>query len=333
MQRLPTEILLNIYRSVNRPDLKSLRLASKRLNLIAASVLFKSVNASPHTEDLKVLELISGHPDLCQFVQEVVYFEVYFHLDRCSDLDETDEFPYYRAHQIRNHYPKQTKLLKNPTLRPEVHVKMIARALSRMPNLRGVILRNHWCRPRDYNLNFYHPIEQKSLFAPIYGPRTSRYCRAGEPKPYGTSIRRLTRWHYYWHTYSSFDYGFSVMCRALSISKTHLQSFSVDYLYQNALDQGGLFPATFLLLSSNNLKHACNTFQSLHKISLTLDYDNDDDAGEQRHCRNHFNSGLAKMLAAAENLEELILDFNYEFGHLKLEECLGTRTWSHLSAF
>jgi hypothetical protein len=74
MQRLPTEILLDIYWSVNKPDFKSRRLASKRLNLIAASVLVKSVNASPHAEDLEVLELISSHLDLCQFVQEVCLF-------------------------------------------------------------------------------------------------------------------------------------------------------------------------------------------------------------------------------------------------------------------
>jgi hypothetical protein len=121
-----------------------------------------------------------------------------------------------------------------------------------MPNLRGVILRNHWSRSRDYNPNLYHFIEEKSVSAPIYGPRTSRHYPAGKPKPHGTAINRL-----YWGDHQSFDYGFGVMCRALSISKTHLQSFSVDYLYENDFHQGGLFPATFILLSFNDLKHAC----------------------------------------------------------------------------
>jgi hypothetical protein len=44
-------------------------------------------------------------------------------------------------------------------------------------------------------------------------------------------------------------------------------------------------------------------------------------------------SSLAKILAAAENLEELILDFNCKLGHLQLEETyLGTYTWSHLQS-
>jgi hypothetical protein len=39
---------------------------------------------------------------------------------------------------------------------------------------------------------------------------------------------------------------------------------------------------------------------------------------------------LAKMLAAAEELEELSFDFNRRIHHIPLEKCLGTHTWAHL---
>src|SRR4029077_17509103 len=104
---LPTEILLEVFGFVNKVDLKSLRLASKKFNAIASSMLFMSVNASPHNQDLEVLRLISEHEDFRHYVREIVYFEVFFH------------------------YPELTWLSKyidtshDPTLQPDVHVSFI----------------------------------------------------------------------------------------------------------------------------------------------------------------------------------------------------------------
>ena len=51
MQAFPTEILLIIFGFVEKADLKSL--VSRIFNVIAPKILFRSVSASPHVEDLR----------------------------------------------------------------------------------------------------------------------------------------------------------------------------------------------------------------------------------------------------------------------------------------
>jgi hypothetical protein len=290
-------------------------------------VLYKSVNASPHVKDLEVLDLISRCPDLSQFVREVVYFEVYYHLDHPY---HNRQFPRYNVHYMiaepeiwpeSTLFFEQTGLFEeDPTLQPEVHVETIARALSRMPNLRGVILKNNWRHPRDYPGSL--PVIMIP-YNPIYGPRSSRHYPILELQPHGISIMRNTSLH----GLSRFDYGFGIMCRALSISNTLLQTFSVDYLYGKHSVTSGLFPATFSSVSSSELEHACNAFRSLRKISLSLDSDCPTLCGGKWHLKD----SLAKMLAATDKLEELTVNFNCQYDHNSLlHDCLGTRTWPRL---
>ena len=118
MQAFPPEILLNIFGFIEKADLKVLRLVSRRFNAIAPVILFMSVNASPHDDDLEVLQLISEHSIFRHYVREVIYFEVYFHLYR------------------QTYSPVETA--KDPTLQPGVHVSIIATALARMDLFSGI---------------------------------------------------------------------------------------------------------------------------------------------------------------------------------------------------
>jgi F-box-like len=311
VQALPTEMLLNIFKFVDKVDLKSLRLVSKRFNAIAPSILFMSVNASPHTEDLEVLQLISRHDDLRHCVREIVYFEVFFHLHRNS--------------------PKQTER-SDTTLQPDIHVSIIAAALARMPNLRGLILKNHWLPPRPYPGYCYSVKERKN--AALYGPRTSRDFPMVKWKPYPEWKPcgiPLPRWGY---VEDPFDYGFEIMRNALAISDVHLLSFSVDYSLEydpdynckyNARAPSGLWESTFSKMSPRGLKYACNAFRHLRKISLSLGRD-----FFYLSFQSDGKHSLAKILAAAHNLEELKLKFGNNCRESSLIDLLGTYTWPHL---
>jgi hypothetical protein len=317
MQAFPTEILLNIFGFVEKAGLKALRLVSRRFNAIAPVILFMSVNASPHDEDLEVLQLISEHSIFRHYVREVIYFEVYFHID---------EF-----------YRKPIETAKDPTLQPGVHVSIIAAALARMPNLRGLILKNHWLPPRDDPAYVYSEEDLKNP-AP-YGPRTSRHFPPEEIRLRDTIPVECEIGHQ--PGSDGYDYGFEVMHNALATSDLwHLQSLSVDYIY-NEYDckyispwpfPHGLYPATFLKMSPLDLEYTCNAFRHFRKISLGLNWESFH-SGATTHKYN-----LAKILGAAENLEELKLNFNMvsnyddECFSWPLHHILGTRTWSRLQS-
>jgi hypothetical protein len=303
MQAFPAEILLNIFGFNEKADLKVLRLVSRKFNVIAPVILFKSVNASPHAEDLEVLRLISEHSIFRHCVREVVYFEVYFHIGECLF--------------------KPIETAKDPTLQPDVHASIIAAALARMPNLRGLILKNHWLPPRDDPAYIYSEEEREN--AALHGPRSSQYFPMAEEKPYAIPVRcHLGR----------YDYGFEVMCNALSILDLHLQSLSVDYIsippWSSRLSYG-LYPATFLKMSPLDLEYTCNAFRHFRNISLGLNW-LCDNLPAIRH-----NNPIPKIFAAAENLEELKLNFNMVYNEninwsLPLNSILGTCTWPRLQS-
>ena len=188
------EILLTIFEFIEKVDLKHLRLVSRTFNIIAPEILFRSVNASPHTEDLKILQLISEHSIFRHHVQEVVYFDVYFHC------------PF--------------KIAKDSTLQPDVdtHASIIATALTRMPKLRRLILKNHWLPPKDDPIYEYSDEDIKK--DTIYGPRTSRHFLTTEKKPYAIPIRCS------FNQPENYDYGFKVMRNAITISNYNLQPTS-----------------------------------------------------------------------------------------------------------
>jgi hypothetical protein len=312
---LPTEILLEVFGFVNKVDLKSLRLASKKFNAIASSMLFMSVNASPYNQDLEVLRLISEHEDFRHYVREIVYFEVFFHYP---------EFTWLSEYIDTSH---------DPTLQPDVHVSFIAAALARMPNLRGLTLKNHWFPPRPNPSYYYTPEEAESgrcydhkKDALLYGPRTSRGFPVAETylRPGTNGVKRE---YVGWRCPAGYDYGFEIMRNALAISNVHLLSLFVDYV-ANRYNKypGGLYLNTFLNMSPRDLEYTCNAFRHLRKISLCLAWDYgciDSGIGEKY--------GLAKVLAAAHNLEELTLDFCADrWNEIGLKYTLGTSTWPRL---
>jgi F-box-like len=290
MQVLPTEILLEVFELVSKADLKSLRLASKRFSAIAPSLLFRSVNASHHAKDLEILRLISKHDDFRHHVREIIYFEVYYTIGEVI-------------------------------LQPDVYASSIASTLARMPNLRGLVLKNHWLPPREDPSYIYSDEEVENTA--LYGPRSSRYFPLTEGKPYATPAYRDIGWR----GLAVFDYGFEIMCHALAISDVHLHSFSVDYVdeYSHQVP-GGLSPSTFSNMLPRELEHTYNAFQHFRSISLSLGCD-------YKTLSLSSNKELlnpAKMLAAARNLEELKLHFWNRSYEICLEGILGSCIWPHL---
>jgi F-box-like len=188
MSTLPLELIFIIFHLVNKADLKSLRLVSRRFKAIATSILFLSVSASPHDEDLEALQFVADHPVLRTLVQEIVYFEVYFHRGRWA---------IHKTHDIRR-YQKvrswKTDAFKDPTWDPDTHIDIIAKALSRMPNIRRVILRNHWCAPRDIIRN-PRSYRMEEIDQAVSGPRSSRNYRMsieGRPFPWAAGRHILS---------------------------------------------------------------------------------------------------------------------------------------------
>jgi F-box-like len=309
LQVLPTELLLEIFGLVDKADLKSLRLVSRRFNGIAPSILFMSVNASPHAEDLEVLRLISEHQAFRHYVREIVYFEVYFHPRGLSE-------------------PPDDGSPADPTLQPDVHVSIIAAALAKMPKLRDLILKNHWLPPRDDPGYIYSDEEMDDVA--VYGPRTSRHFPTTAGVPYGIPVERYAHGRPV-----DFDYGFGIMCHALAISDVRLRSFSVDYVREydlyderDHLFPGGLHLATFSSMSLRDLKYACNAFRNFRQISLGLSWDFLFICSKRTH--RGVKGNLPKILAAAQDLEELKLDFGDKRQELPLKYVLGTNTWPRL---
>jgi hypothetical protein len=123
MQMLPTEMVLGILQSVNKDDLKCLRLVSRRLNDVASPLLFKSVNASHSDKDIKTLGLVAEDETISGFVQEIVYSET--RRTGISSLELGDR------------------------------VKGILHAVRKMPNVQKVIL-DHCPAPSDPAYKYVH---------------------------------------------------------------------------------------------------------------------------------------------------------------------------------
>jgi hypothetical protein len=284
---------------------------------MASEILFSSVNVSPHMDDLRVLRRIAERPTLNRFVRKIIYFEVYFHM---SQLDIES----YNVHHMRARYPKLANVLEDPTHWPAIQVGIIADALSKMPHVREVVFRNHWLPPEWHGVNY----EADCRGFAIYGPRTSRDYPDGEPKPYAIPVKRPTSYRV---LRSNYDYGFGIMCRALSMSKTYLHTFSVDYVnYGWVTDSyfpGGFYSETFLSISADDFGYACSAFRHLRKLSLSFAPEPAD------RVIRHLKKTLARILAAAKKLEELTLNFNEsDISHWDwpLTAVLGTNTWPRL---
>jgi F-box-like len=322
LRQLPSEILFNIFQFTDNAALKSLRLCSRRFRGIASPVLFRTVNASPHEIDLEVLVLIAEDPTLCHFVRTIVYYEVYFHLSEFVLIPEDPE-PMYNVSQIPEDHPLRTSALNDPTLQLDKHVEYIAHALSRMPRVREVIFKNHWLPLQDDDGSGLGEISG------VRGPRSSRNYPIGAHKPYGLTVERSAS-YLPSHEPSKYDYGLGVMCRALSKSERSIEKFSVDYIYKSSgaiafrYLPGGFYSDTFLSMSPDDLAHACNAFRHLRKISLSCAYQTED----ANKC--NLKDSMARMLAAAKDLEELTIDFNEGHFHYPLTAVLGSHAWPRL---
>jgi hypothetical protein len=209
--------------------------------------------------------------------------------------------------------------------------RIIADALSMMPHVREVIFKNHWLPPKK-DVLAYAPFDARYRESAIYGPRTSRNYPTAMPKPYALAVRRLTSYKSP-YTMAGYDYGFGVMCRALSMSKRYLQVLSVDYINHLIEDTGyypnGFYSDTFLSMSSDDLGYARNAFRHLRRISLSCAIESADYKSGHYDKRN-LKDSLARILAAAEDLEELAVNFNERNCLWPLAGVLGTHTWPRL---
>ena len=72
-RHIPNEVLLMIFKLLDKNHLKSVRCACKSFEPLASSLLFDKIYISPHRENLDVFRQITEHPDLCQYPRELVY--------------------------------------------------------------------------------------------------------------------------------------------------------------------------------------------------------------------------------------------------------------------
>jgi hypothetical protein len=305
--KLSTELLMEIFRHAEKGDLKSIRLASKAFSAISSRFLFDRVYISIHLKDLEILSDISRHPVLRLLVREAIYSGIFFNTFASSIMDS-----YY---QDRLHE-------QNYTSRTGEDLAIICAALARMPNIKHVILTDHWYRPRD----FFSLRSISFLFSkPQGGSPLSRIYPEDAKRPGG---RPLSVENYSGDCFYK-DHGFTVMSRALSITNTKISALSIDYIGDST---EGLTIASFHM-APRDLVHSCNAFRSLREIKFSLSINKG--TGEVWNTREEaLMMGLGNIplvLAAAQDLEDLSFDFRGLYSRaIPLEAILGTQKWHRL---
>ncbi|OAA34217.1 F-box domain, Skp2-like protein [Metarhizium rileyi] len=322
MDELPPEVSLLIFQVVPKSDLKSLRLVSKKINMLATKFLFTRVYASLHHEDLDVLHAIARHPTLSTLVKEIVYSGVYFHM---YEIGPEDEFLQHKDDPGRQYYLAHVEQQEEMLKQRHHDEVIIFIALSLMPNIRRVTLTNHWCPTRDllgtgYSIPGYAkpPRDVK-----VGGPLSRAYPPSAK-EPSGLPLQRGLRKH----CRMNIDYGFRVMYRAMNLARPSIQELSVDYYddpcRSDRLLTRGISPRS-LLFSPLDLKNCCTAFSQLRKIAFSLCPASTDDEWDIL-----MEGNLAAVLAAATELEELTFDFTCSSNDVPLEKCLGTHVWPQL---
>lgn len=331
MDYVPSELCIEIFGGISRSDLKSIRLVSKKLNALSSPLLFTRVYASLHLKDLEVLSAISRHPILSLFVKEIVYSGVFFHLSKIKasrNVSEEEPLSQYNLERGREYYRQRVEE-SEMILRDREDVAIISTALSRMPNIRMVTLTNHWRPTRDllgkcsWSERFLGLVDLPEG-ARFGGPLSRVYpsyakvpcglpLRIGDPKTGGMSI----------------DHGFRVMSRALSIANARVRMLSIDYFNDSSRSlrsrlTSGISPGSFHM-SPRDFVHSCNAFRYLHKVAFSLWMENTDNEWDIL-----MQGNIAKLLAAAEELEALTFDFNHTVDNIPLEKFLGSLTWPRL---
>ena len=85
---LPNELLLNIFQSLGRTDLKLARLVCQSWDPCASHFLFDRIHVAPNKIDIQVFDAITQHPILSKCVRHLVYDAATF----TPDLTEEDYF-------------------------------------------------------------------------------------------------------------------------------------------------------------------------------------------------------------------------------------------------
>ncbi|KAI4867647.1 hypothetical protein F4820DRAFT_445881 [Hypoxylon rubiginosum] len=278
MDKIPQEIMFQILERVCVFGLKKVRLASRIFYPVATDLLFRRTYASIHRQDLDVLSAMASHPTIRLAVRKVIYVGVYFHyleisVDRTYPRDEWEidvGRQFYRA-CLR----EQEEMRKSGK-----DLAIISAALATMPNVRKVKFTNHW------GYHSYPPFARSyNEFAAV---------------PRGVPIR-IGKGKY---EYEPFDYGFKIMCEAISISSTQIEKFSTHYCRNypsrpgKVVAKDGIVPASFVC-SSRELEHCRNAFRHARKITLTIDQSGPQDDSILQ------SDQAARVLTAAIDLQEL----------------------------
>ncbi|KAI6081169.1 hypothetical protein F4821DRAFT_265184 [Hypoxylon rubiginosum] len=325
MERLPAELMYEVLGQLSTRDMKSTRLASEIFHPVANQLLFRRVYASIHLKDLEVLSAISAHPTIRLAIREVVHIGVYFHYPIVTPeyIDPIDQSLYYGEFQQKDEtydcldYYNARLQEQEKTRKSGYDLATISAALAEMPNVRSVVLVNQW--------------RNTAPFFRSYPGSTAR--------PFGVPLRIEEGPH----AGKPFDYGFEIMCKAVSISGRQIENFDIQYGGHNLnrhdaiVENWGVLPTSFLCTPCD-LQHYCNAFRHLRKIRLVIH-----NAGKQRHILESGN--LPEILAAATEMKYMrIVMKNERDGHeytpedevvhnwvdMPLSKVLGTHTWPHL---
>ena len=95
---LPNEVLLMIFKLLDKDDLKSVRRACKLFGPLVSPRLFDLIYISPHGQNLDVFRNITEHPDLCRYPRELVYDVQRFK----ANIDRREYFKSL-CHQLRRY--------------------------------------------------------------------------------------------------------------------------------------------------------------------------------------------------------------------------------------
>ncbi|KAI1405358.1 hypothetical protein F4819DRAFT_482611 [Hypoxylon fuscum] len=313
MDKIPAEVAFIIIDNVSKRDLKSLRFLSKYFNTMVSLSLFKQVFVSVHLMDLDVLVAIAKHPSLRFVVHEFIYSGVYFR--KCLVTEHAGSFTFAN----RYYHTRWTE--QEETRRSGEDLAIISSALTAMPNVRKITFTNHWLPVHESDRNGYEKafgaIDKEITYTKSGGPLGRAYPPFVK-KPKGFLLRVYDAGnHPIW-----IDHGFQVMCRALSISGRKIEDISMNYYtgYIGGPNPNTGFAAASFLSSPRAFQHAFATFKNLRKLSFCYQPALGDLNILQNGC-------IAKVLAAAINLEELNIDFNYCYPGARLSHFIGTSTW------
>ena len=122
-RNLSNEVLLMIFKLLDKKHLKSVRCGCKLFGPLVSSLLFDKIYISPHKPNLEVFRRITEHSDLSQYPRELVYdvqkfepditLEDYFG-DLCHQLaDFVKNYSAYNIHLIDKEVEKLMTALKS----------------------------------------------------------------------------------------------------------------------------------------------------------------------------------------------------------------------------